>query len=427
MKLKLFFAAAAVAFALQITAAVLFLTRTPDTKQDAVQVNEIVETLKNDWDNLSAHTPVADRHYVVLSPQGDVLYRTKTGLSETLNAAVQHRDTVLDVVRNGVVVGRVLLYNDSLAAIQAQRRAETVFFIVALCLEAVVCCGYLLYFNRAAIRPFRRLQGFAARVAHGNFDVPLDMDRHNLFGAFSESFDVMRDELKRARAAEAKANNDKKELIAKLSHDIRTPVASVKAAAETGAAVAESEKTAGIFRQINAKADQIDALVTNLFSSALEDLQQLRIELNDMGSDELTTMLQGADYLCRASAAVSPPCLLHCDKLRLQQVFDNLFTNAYKYAGTEIQVSYRLQSAFLAVEIEDFGGGVAEKELPLLTQKYRRGENAHGKQGAGLGLYICREFMQKAGGGLTLENTPRGFKATVEIPLSGKSDHNDKT
>lgn len=97
----------------------------------------------------------------------------------------------------------------------------------------------------------------------GNLDLPLEMDRQNLFGAFTESFDLMRSELKKARLAEAKANAEKKELVAKLSHDIKTPVASIKAAAEVGLALSETERMKENYTQIIRKADQINGLITN--------------------------------------------------------------------------------------------------------------------------------------------------------------------
>ena len=82
------------------------------------------------------------------------------------------------------------------------------------------------------VRPFNKLSDFAASVSKGNLDVPLNMDRHNYFGAFTESFDRMREELKLSSEREAAANRSKQELVAELSHDIKTPVATFKATCE---------------------------------------------------------------------------------------------------------------------------------------------------------------------------------------------------
>ena len=82
------------------------------------------------------------------------------------------------------------------------------------------------------MRPFRELKSFAEHVSKGNLDVPLRMQKHNYFGAFTESFDRMREELKKSSERENQANRAKKELVAELSHDIKTPVATIQATCE---------------------------------------------------------------------------------------------------------------------------------------------------------------------------------------------------
>lgn len=257
------------------------------------------------------------------------------------------------------------------------------------------------------------------RVAGGNLDIPLEMDRQNLFGAFTESFDLMRAELKKARLAEAQANESKKELVAKLSHDIKTPVASIKAASELGAALTDDEKVWDNYNQIARKADQINALITDLFTSALEELNQLTVTPADMESSQLEELLENADYLHYANVPDIPNCLLYADRLRLQQVFDNIFANSYKYANTNIELAVSREENALAIVIEDYGGGVNAQELPLIKEKFMRAENAKDIEGAGLGLYISDYFMREMQGELELENGSHGLKAIVRILLSG--------
>ena len=76
---------------------------------------------------------------------------------------------------------------------------------------------------------------------------------------------------------------------------------------------------------------------------------------------------------------------------------------------------------FLAVSIEDEGGGVSAEELPLLKEKFRRGSNAQHMEGAGLGLYISDYFMREMGGELGVENGEHGLKVSVGILLGGKN------
>ncbi len=114
--------------------------------------------------------------------------------------------------------------------------------------------------------------------------------------------------------------------------------------------------------------------------------------------------------------------MIYVDRLRLLQVFDNLFANSYKYADTPIQVDFYQKECYLAVVVEDFGGGVGQEELPLLKQKYIRGKNAEGLEGAGLGLFISDYFMKEMKGELSLQNGEHGLRVTVSLLLSGMSD-----
>ena len=75
--------------------------------------------------------------------------------------------------------------------------------------------------------------------------------------------------------------------------------------------------------------------------------------------------------------------------------------------------------SYLAVDIEDFGGGVDGDELPLLKEKFRRGSNAAKTEGAGLGLYLSDYFMKEMQGDILVENGEQGLRVTVLILLSG--------
>ena len=430
MKKRTFIIAQIFILAIWLTLLLSFALQETDSFQDAVAVNEALQSVRADWDRLESHENRTDLSYVVLDTEGNVLYRTGAGLSESVNRAIVHRDTILDIEKEGVVAGRLIVFNDSSGILESRKRTVTLAMAGSALVQWALCVWYLFYLRRVIIRPFRKLKDFARRVAGGNLDVPLAMDRENLFGAFTESFDIMRDELKKARMAEAKANAEKKELVAKLSHDIRTPVASIKAAAEVGAALASERKTRENYGQIIRKADQIDALVSNLFTATLEELEQLTVAPVDMESSELAAMLESADYFSYAAVPTIPECLLHADRLRLQQVFDNIFANSYKYGGgapqgtgtfpenRKIDVTLRRENGYLAVCIEDCGGGVKEEELPFLKEKFRRGSNTGNLEGAGLGLYISDYFMKEMGGELLVENGENGLRVTVAICLS---------
>ena len=420
MKSKIFLFGTILLLIAEIIALIIFAVQTPDLSQDAVAVNEIVQTVTDDFNNMEEHRNTTALNYVVLDNSGNLLYKTQSGLSESINVAITHRDTILDITIDKTQVGKTIIYNDGTQTLQYQKQTAVIVLSVAIVIQIFICIGYTVYLYLSVIRPFRKLKGFAERVAGGNLDMPLAMDRHNLFGAFTESFDIMRSELKKARLAEAQAQQSKKELVAKLSHDIKTPVASIKAVSEVGLAVATTEKDKANYTQIMGKADQINKLVTNLFTATLEELQQLTVTPTNIESKQVKTMLENADYLRRSIIPDMPDCLVFADALRLQQVFDNIFANSYKYANTEITVSLHRTDKHIDITIEDFGGGVEAEELPVLKEKFKRGSNAKNTEGAGLGLYISDYFMKEMHGELIIENGVHGLKVTVSVPLGGK-------
>ncbi len=419
MKKHHFLTALLLISALETAALFFFAFHDTNDTQDSVLVNEAVQAVQADWENMKSHQNPTALDYTVLGLDGSVLFKTTSGLSESINSAVIHRDTILDIRADGAVAGKIIINNDSSQSFQSKKQNICLLLSAALFLQCGICIIYTAHLDRTIVKPFEKLKGFAERIAEGNFDIPLEMDRKNLFGAFTESFDIMRSELKKARMAEAQANASKNELVARLSHDIKTPVASIKAASEVGAALADNEKTKNNYLQIILKADQINTLITNLFSAALEELQQLSAAPEDVDSKELVTILENSNYLHLAKIPDIPDCILYTDKPRLQQVFDNLFTNSHKYAGTEINVSISQDSRFLTASIQDHGGGVSQEDLPRLKERFWRGSNTKNVEGAGLGLYISDYLMKEMKGGLTMENGKNGLKATVKIPLSG--------
>lgn len=420
MKKRTFLISLLLIFLAESAALILFAGQDMDSAQNAVMVNEAVQSVQTDWSRMEKHKNRTQLDYVVLDMDGAVRFRSKPNLSESINEAVIHRDTILDIQVDDLITGRIIIYNDSAQKLRYWKRTAILIILAGSLIQFGICAGYYIYLNHAVIKPFHRLKGFAERIAGGNLDVPMEMDRHNLFGAFTESFDIMRSELKKARRAEARANEEKKELVAKLSHDIKTPVASIKAASEVGAALTDNERQRDNYIQIIRKADQINTLVTDLFTSALEELKQLSVTPEDMESREIGLLLMNADYLHRTAVPDIPECIIYADKLRLQQVFDNIFANSYKYAGTDIDTAVYMDQNRLAVSIEDHGGGISSDELLIIKEKFRRGSNVKNVEGAGLGLYISDYFMREMKGELMVENGKEGLKVTAIVSMGGR-------
>lgn len=328
---------------------------------------------------------------------------------------------VMDAAQNAGETERPRLMREALvreaermADIQSNRDRNLRIFLYCYIGVFAIAAGWLtLYLDRTILRPFRKLETFASRVAQGDLSFPLEMDRKNRFGAFSESFDLMREQLAAARENERLANISKKELVASLSHDIKTPVSSIKIIAELYQAKhGEIDEMETIVK----KADQIDLLISNLFTATLEELKQLTVSPAEITTAELEEHIRASDYQKKIKPFTLPECVVTADSLRFRQVIDNVIGNSYKYADTDIEVSGGFDGAFFVLTVRDFGPGVSSDELSLLCEKFYRAQNAEGKSGSGLGLYLSDYFLAEMGGSLTLESHD-GLWAIIRLKI----------
>ncbi|MEO3944665.1 HAMP domain-containing sensor histidine kinase [Gorillibacterium sp. CAU 1737] len=387
---------------------------------DRVVINEMVRQIEQKWGTEDVLRRMEGTYeYTLLDQNGDVLYQTAEGLSGSVNEAIRNRETPVDIRVGGELVGKLIVHNDAEAHFQ-RWKTRLAFGGGAFLLGALLLgLGYLLYLNKIVFRPFAKMQRFARHIAKGDLELPLEMDRNHLFGAFTESFDMMREELAAARRNEYLANKSKKELVAGLSHDIKTPVSSIKAITELMLVRVTDEKVERQLETLYSKADQIDRLVTDMFHSTLEELQELKVQVTEENSRLVEEIIRNADYSGVVTAEKVPPCILKVDAIRLQQVVDNVVHNARKYAGTVVTVRFQIREGFLEAEFEDYGPGVEEEELPLLFNQYYRGSRALHQNGSGLGLYLSRHLMRRMHGEIECSNRSDGFTVKLILPLSG--------
>jgi signal transduction histidine kinase len=358
--------------------------------------------------------------FTVTDNDGALRYASAEGLPESLPSAIRRGFVPMDIEVGAGVVGKALVEvypGDPAGEAQARLAAAAMLAFALLC---ALNLAFLLALHGALVRPFRKLQSFAHSITAGRLDEPLPMDRGNIFGLFTQSFDVMRDSLLEARKSQAQAERAKKELVAALSHDVKTPVTSIRLIAELLQVEGQDPATSEKLKTIEMKADQIDRLMNDMMHSTLEELGELKVSLSSEDSGVLKGLFESADHLSKVRVGAIPVCLVDIDRARMEQAIGNIIANAYKYAGTRIDVDSRIQGGLLQVDVSDYGGGVAPEELELVTAKFFRGENAKAsqKEGEGLGLYIAKLLMEKMGGGIEVFNRSDGFTARLLIRLS---------
>ena len=156
-----------------------------------------------------------------------------------------------------------------------------IFWLCGICLVFLFIVFGFVYVS--ILRPFDKLQIFAETIAQGNFDVPLNYERTNYFGQFTWAFDCMRKEITKARSCEREAIENNKTVIATLSHDIKTPIASIRAYAEGLEANLDStlERREKYLRVLMRKCDEVSKLTNDLFLHSLSDLDKLKINLEE--------------------------------------------------------------------------------------------------------------------------------------------------
>lgn len=296
--------------------------------------------------------------------------------------------------------------------------------IFIMCGICIVFCNLIFgYVYVAILRPFDKLKGFAEKISQGNFDIPLEYERSNYFGEFTWAFDSMRREIIKARSCEQEAIENNKTVIATLSHDIKTPIASIRAYAEGLEANLDGspEKRKKYLSVIMKKCDEVSKLTNDLLLHSLSDMDKLKIipegfelcgfienAVTEIAADHNDVRFRKPDFSAVANA----------DKNRLMQITENLIGNARKYAKTDIEVFITQSDGNVQIHFRDFGKGISDEDMPFIFEKFYRGKNCGNEQGSGLGLYIVKYIMEQMDGDILLKNHNNGLEAIVSLPIS---------
>ena len=279
-----------------------------------------------------------------------------------------------------------------------------------------------LYIYFTVLRPFDKLKDFADSVASGNFDLPLKYERTNYFGKFTWAFDSMRNEITKARQCEKEAVENNKTVIATLSHDIKTPIASIRAYAEGLQANMDStpEKREKYLSVLMRKCDEVSKLTNDLFLHSLSDLDKLKISsekfelcafvetvVSEIAGEHNDVGFEKPEFEAFVSA----------DKNRITQIIENLINNSRKYAKTQVDIKMTQADGCVNIHFTDYGKGIPDDDMPFIFDKFYRGKNTDNEQGSGLGLYIVKYLTEKMNGKILLHNHINSFEAVVTLPV----------
>lgn len=384
--------------------------------------SDILNTTKNQ-DNIDAFSnKLNGTDVMILDKDNQIVYSSSeaafSGIKSPLDAMSNNMLT-FPVNDDDVFLGTLVIKDPSKIKYDHAMQRTLVVSVFVILIMLFSYAAFFWYINRSIIKPFKRMKNYAALIAQGKLDEPLIMERNNIFGIFTESFDTMREELRASRERELALKLKEKELVASLSHDLKTPVAGIKIICQLLEVKVEDEYVKAKLLNINNKTEEINVLLNNLLNSALEDLNEMNVDCKEETSDILGMLLEEHDPHKKVACEDVPDCIINVDRNRLSQVIGNIISNSYKYANTQIDVTYRFCEKYLEMSIRDHGEGVEPEELDLITNKFYRGKkNTSEKEGSGLGLYISKELMKKMDGKLICKSDGDGFCVMLMIPLA---------
>lgn len=396
------------------------LVNDSDVSVDTVLFNDIVKSAEENFDHLAElDTMNFSCNFLIFGTNGEILYQTEKTDLESIQEAISKNYSHQCIERDGVLLGEVVLLDGMVTQIDRMKQKTLYVVLGTVCCLMIVMIGYGVFVNRTIIVPFQNMKEFANEIASGNLDISLVRHKENMFGAFTESFDIMREELSAAREREISLKKREKEMIAGLSHDLKTPVTGIKLTSELLKVKVTDEYTREKISSIYEKADQIATLVNDLFASTLDELGEMQVNLRGEESGILNDIVKRYDDRELCMVRELPECILSMDRRRMEQIISNCITNSYKYANTKIEISYHLTGGYLQMNIRDYGPGVSEDELPLVTGKFYRGrtEEVSMQDGSGLGLYISKKLLERMGGEIMCSNATPGFLVSLMIPL----------
>ena len=297
----------------------------------------------------------------------------------------------------------------------------------------IVCLVIFLYFriSRDFIKPLKELKDATDSIALGDYDKKIGYRNNTELGEFCNNFEFMRDELKTALDKAQELERSRKELIACVSHDLRTPIASIKAYVDglkSGIAV-DAEKRNKYITVISKKTDSLIDLINDLFQHSQAELGELKMVFNESYSGEFLNKIAQPMKLEAEKKSIKlyikepiANVIISVDKKRIEQVITNLIQNAIKYTpeGRAIYFSTEIEGKYLKIVVKDSGFGISQRDLPFIFEKFYRGEKSRSRDfgGAGLGLSICKYIVEKHGGTInatSIENEGSEFSFTIPI------------
>lgn len=286
--------------------------------------------------------------------------------------------------------------------------------LMAMALVLVITNGLLTYYvSKSIIIPIRKLSLAAKKISEGDLGFSVQSNNKDELGELSNTFESMRIKLKEAKEAQIQYEQNRQELIASISHDLKTPLTSIKGyikGIQDGVANTP-EKLERYMDTIYKTANDMDGLIDELFLYSRLDLQRVpfHFEKVDLFAfftdfvDELAFNLEKEQGTATFLAHKEDSYTVEADREKLKRVVTNIIQNSMKYMDKnhkKIQVRLLSLSNEVIVEITDNGSGIRKEDIPYIFESFYRTDASRNSStgGSGLGLSIVKRIIDKHGG-----------------------------
>lgn len=293
--------------------------------------------------------------------------------------------------------------------------------LVFLLIGVVVVANVLLYrwITRSVVKPLDLLRNSADHIKEGNLQFSLDLHSKDEIGQLNEAFENMRKRLHESVQLRLQDEENRKELISNISHDLRTPITNIKGYIEgIRDGVADTpEKMDKYVNIIYSKTADLDKLVDELILYSKLDLKQVPFAFEpvdivgflDDCIDELRYVLEESDISLQWGERPSQGIEVLADLEKLKRTVLNIIGNAQNFMDKPhkiIRVSVHTSAEWVTIEIRDNGAGIPPEAVPHIFERFYRAESSRNSStgGSGLGLAIASQIIEGHGGSIRVQS-----------------------
>lgn len=295
----------------------------------------------------------------------------------------------------------------------------------------------MLFYKRKLEKPIKILMEASEKIADNRLDFHIAYHKENELGSLCQSFEKMRDALYQNNQEMWRMLEERKNLNAAFSHDMRTPITVLKGYRDLLAKYipegeVSEEKVMEILQMMGGQIDRLENYAQKMNAlQKLEDIVPERKEtdfekfaekcreIGDILAEDLQTVYLVEPASHSAPNSVKKPISILIDEELVLEVYENLFSNAVRYAESKLEIGIRIAGDTLKISLEDDGKGFSGEALQRAAKPFYRGdkgtESHNEKFHFGVGLYICKILCEKCHGKLQIENGRCGGKVTADF------------